>query len=143
MIYKYNMEETIPQPTPTLTTQPTPTPTLTTQPTPTPITLNYSLCGCYNKYSYDSRCCGLCYCIKRNKMNKVKYMELYKTNQCHICPRNIYDYTESIYFNTCDDCLCTAFCCPIKFPLFYLCFLGSICNHCVNCCLETDHNFLF
>lgn len=108
------------------------------------ISLNYSLCGCYNRNSYDSRCCGLCYCIKRHKINQIKTQEeLNAINQWHLCPISVCDFTESIYFNTYDDCLCTAFCCPIKFPLFFVCFLGSIVNHCVNCSCLTNRNYLF
>jgi len=105
--------------------------------------INYSLCGCYKKDSFDSRCCGLCYCKKRNEMNKVKDKENYKTNQCHVCPSNLYDYTESGYFNTENDCFCTILTCPIKISLFFVCFLGSIFNHCVNCSCLTDRNYLF
>ena len=107
--------------------------------------VNYSLCGCYKKESFDSRCCGLCYCIKRSKMNKVNEadLDLYNLVKCYVCPNTLFDYTYSGYFNTDDDCLCTACTCPVKFPLFFVCFLGSIINNCVNYSCSTNRNYLF
>ena len=104
---------------------------------------NYSFGGCYKRDSFDSRCCGLCYSIKRHKINQIKDQEeLNKITQIHLCPISVCDFTDSCYFNTYDDCLCTAVCCPIKFPLFFVCFLGSIVNHCVNCSCLTNRNYL-
>ena len=110
---------------------------------------NFSkLCKCYNKESNDSRCCGICYYLcpltpEEHALNNKEY------NICNICPKGLDDYVDSCYCKTTDlpnspdDCLCTTFCCPVKFPLFITCFLGSIFNSYINCCCSTNKNYLF
>ena len=39
--------------------------------------------------------------------------------------------------------VCCWFCFPVKFPLFFPCFLGSICNSCINEIRHTNINYLF
>ena len=102
----------------------------------------FNICECYKRASYDSRCCGICYhsCpLKTSNENE----------QCQFCPVNIDSYIDSGYCKTTDlpggpdDCLCTTFCCPIKFPMFFICFVGSIFNSYMNCCCSTHKNYLF
>ena len=102
------------------------------------------LCECYKKESNDSRCCGLCYYIC-----PLTPEEHEEQNICNICPKDLDEYVNSCYCKTTDlpnspdDCLCTTFCCPVKFPLFITCFLGSIFNSYINCCCSTNKNYLF
>ena len=97
------------------------------------------VCECYSKESVDSRCCGICYHLCTAPLEK----------QCNICPIDLDDYVDSCYCkttelpNSSDDCFCTTFCCPIKFPLFISCFLGSIFNGYINWCFSTDRNYIF
>ena len=110
-----------------------------------------STCCCYSITSNDSRCCGACYC-----MCPAKKVE----DQCNVCTISVYDFC-SLYMQTksgtggdtdnnnkCeelgwDDCFCTVFCLPIKFPLFLPCFIGSIFNECINELASTKRNYLF
>ena len=103
-----------------------------------------SICGCYNKdKSNDMRLCGICYCYNNN---------LNKEEQCSFCPETFHEYYNSGYIITssgfsktgepCEDCFCTGFCLPVKFPLFFTCCLGSICNNMINCCRDTNANYL-
>ena len=97
-------------------------------------------CPCYDKNSFDARCCGLCYycCPLKNKLQ-----------QCEICPSSFSIYWDSGYVQTDAGpgkgekngifCWC---CFPIKFPMFFTCFLGSICNSCINCVRDTELNYL-
>lgn len=103
-------------------------------------------CWCYNKASTDSRCCGACYCCCPVKDNEDKRV---------LCPNGFSDYWDSCYVQTvsgyggkqgaieekngCFTCVCF----PIKFSLFFPCFLGSLFNECINCMRYTDTNYLF
>lgn len=104
--------------------------------------------GCYKYDSTDTRCCGLCYCLCPAK----NISKLVDKNRCDFCPDNFQEYLESGYFKTIDgpsdkdNCFCTTLCLPIKFPLFFPCFLGTLVNQCFNsyCCASTnqDRNYL-
>jgi len=103
-------------------------------------------CWCYNKSSTDSRCCGACYCCCPVKDNEDPFM---------LCPNGFSEYWDSCYVQTvsgyggkqkaieekngCFTCVCF----PIKFTLFFPCFLGSLFNECINCMRYTDTNYLF
>ena len=101
-------------------------------------------CWCYNKESLDMRCCGLCYtcCYIPDK-----------DKQCYVCPETFEIYYNSGYFITtdggsqtgeeCENCLCTAFCLPLKLPMFFSCLLGSLFNNSINYCRNTESNYLF
>ena len=98
---------------------------------------------CYNKESQDMRCCGLCYtcCYIPDK-----------EEQCYMCPETFEIYYNSGYFITtdgysqtgeeCENCCCTTFCLPIKLALFWPCLLGSLFNNSINCCRNTNMNYL-
>ena len=86
---------------------------------------------CYSKDSKDARCCGACYLCCPTKPNE---------NACVICPNDLSEYCNSGYILTDDgtsskqtDGLCCVLCCPLKISLFFSCFLGSMCNGCINC----------
>jgi hypothetical protein len=108
----------------------------------------YKLCKCYKKQSIDSRCCGLCYYLCPLTPEDREYNNKHY-NICNVCPAGLDDYINSCYCKTTDspnspdDCLCTTFCCPVKFPLFITCFLGSIFNSYVNCLCNTNKNYIF
>ena len=85
---------------------------------------------CYSKESDDSRCLGACYwlCSTENV-----------EDQCNCCPNNFCEFWKSGYIQTndghvkneetscdeceCDDCFCTTVCFPLKFSIFFPCFL--------------------
>ena len=99
------------------------------------------LCGCYSKKSIDSRCCGLCYHC---------YPSTHKSLHCECCPSTLSIFFSSGYFVTKatpgpDDGCYTCLCCPLKFPLFFPCLIGSAINNCINliCKLNDNNNFLF
>ena len=97
-------------------------------------------CPCYDKHSFDARCCGACYycCPVKDK-----------TQQCAFCPSTFTIYWNSGYVQTDTGygiqekngiyCWC---CFPIKFPIFFVCFLGSICNSFINSIRDTELNYL-
>ena len=94
----------------------------------------------HSKLAEDARCCGLCYLFScSNKPN------------CNCCPANINMYCLSPYIQTNNgyngdknDWCCTCFCFPVKFTLFFPCFLGAIANDCTNeLCNTMNLNYLF
>jgi hypothetical protein len=97
-------------------------------------------CACYNSDSFDARCCGACYyyCPPKNKENR-----------CEFCPINFSEYWNSGYVQTQagygreekNGCCCFV-CFPLKFPMFFTCFLGSLCNNCINWYRDTQLNYL-
>lgn len=104
---------------------------------------------CYSKESDDSRCCGACYLLCPS--NNVK-------EQFNCCLNTFCDFWKSGYIQTtdgvvreedrcsqceCDDCFCTTVCFPLKFPLFFTCFLGSVFNECINKICGSQRNYLF
>ena len=103
-------------------------------------------CYCYNSKSKDSRCCGACYwCCPVKEEEKP----------CILCVNNFSEYWDSCYLQTFsgyggrqgaidekNGCFCWV-CFPIKFPLFFPCFLGSLFNGCINCMRDTNTNYLF
>jgi len=99
-------------------------------------------CGCYKENSTDTRCCGLCYyCCPAKHIDKN-----IDEKRCDCCPVDFEDYwysgyvqTTAGYGNTAEDIngLCCWCCFPVKFPLFFPCFLGSLCNHAINKCCAT------
>ena len=99
-----------------------------------------SCCPCYNKDSFDARCCGACYycCPLKNKLQ-----------QCEICPTTFTTYWNSGYIQTDagygkqeKNGVCCWFCFPVKFTMFFTCFLGSLCNSCINGIRDTELNYL-
>ena len=90
------------------------------------------------------RCCGLCYtcCYIPDK-----------DKQCYLCPETFKTYYTSGYVVTtdssiktneeCEDCLCTILCLPFKLSLFWPCLCGSLFNNAINCCRDTNTNYLF
>jgi hypothetical protein len=101
----------------------------------------FTCCPCYNNTSLDARCCGACYycCPLKNK-----------EDQCEFCPNTFTTYWKSGYIQTTagygkeeENGCCCWFCFPVKFPLFFPCFLGSICNSCINEIRHTNLNYLF
>lgn len=101
-------------------------------------------CGyCYAKDSFDSRCCGACYCCCPKKDIK---------EQCHFCPSTFSEYwysgyvqTSAGYGNKEEDVngVCCWLCFIPKFAIFFPCFFGSLCNSCVNILRNTkDINYL-
>ena len=100
-------------------------------------------CGCYDHDSIDARCCGVCYCCCPNK-NSDK--------QCNCCPNDFSTYWDSGYVQTTagygnraqdhNGCCCWV-CFPLKFAIFFPCFLGSIGNNCINCLRQTNLNYFF
>jgi hypothetical protein len=99
------------------------------------------MASCYREDSTDGRCCGLC-CRARQKGER-----------CEMCPETLNEFFSSGYFLTVVSgraagesnidyyCCATALCCPVKFPLFFPCLLGSGINHCLNrfvCCRKSD-----
>jgi len=97
-------------------------------------------CDCYNKSSIDARCCGACYCCCPEKT---------KEYQCNVCPNTFCIYWNSGYVQTeaingspdTNGCCCML-CFPVKFTLFFPCFLGSVFNNCINYMRDTDLNYL-
>jgi hypothetical protein len=104
---------------------------------------------CYSPESDDSRCCGACYygCPKKSI-----------NDRCECCPNSFCDYWQSGYVQTidgplrkeeqcdeceCDDCFCTTLCLPFKFPMFFPCFLGALCNGAINKMAGSYRNYLF
>ena len=96
---------------------------------------------CYFGPYADGRLCGLCYhCSKKTNDEK-----------CDICLYSLSEHLKSGFFTTIDslssaqddNCCCTLFCLPVKFPIFLPCFLGSICNSLLNkCCSTKKINYL-
>jgi hypothetical protein len=104
---------------------------------------------CYSTESHESRCCGACYWLCHPNPEK---------DRCECCPNTFCDYWKSGYIQTtqgsvndedrcseceCDDCCCTLFCFPLKFPIFFPCFLGSVFNGCMNKICGTERNYWF
>ena len=104
---------------------------------------------CYSKESHDSRCCGACYLLCPSNTSE---------EQCEFCHNNFCDYWKSGYIQTtdginhpedrcpeleCDDCCCTTCCFPLKFPIFFPCCLGSVCNEILNKLCGSNTNYLF
>lgn len=105
---------------------------------------------CYSKESDDSRCLGACYwlCSTENV-----------EDQCNCCPNNFCEFWKSGYIQTndghvkneenscdeceCDDCFCTTVCFPLKFSIFFPCFLGSLFNEGMNKICSSNRNYLF
>jgi hypothetical protein len=107
-----------------------------------PVVVKYHRFGCYQTYSPDSRCCGLCYCCCRAKSND----KTLDTKRCDFCPNDLCEYWYSGYVQTTEgrgnseeeiNGCCCWLCFPLKFPLFFPCFLGSLCNHAINICCAT------
>ena len=103
---------------------------------------------CYAAESDDSRCCGACYYCCPSKHIQA---------QCNVCPNTFCDYWQSGYIQTtsgpkresqdcpdleCEDCCCTCVCCPFKFPFFFPCLLGALCNGSLNTLAGTHRNYL-
>ena len=90
----------------------------------------------------DARCCGLCYLFGSETTRQKK---------CECCPVDLNMYcispyirTESGYGNSDHNGCCTCFCFPIKFPLTFICCLGSAINECMNgWCNTLKLNYLF
>ena len=96
---------------------------------------------CYRKPVKDARCCGACYtfCYQANKEPRL---------EC--CPSTCGEYCVSGYIITTsggvyedDVCCCTFICLPCKIVMFFPCFLGASFNHLINCCRNTQTNYLF
>ena len=105
------------------------------------------MCHCYNNESFDSRCCGIFY-----HLCPIITKE-YSDKKTEFCPKHIYDYCESGYCithaynsnnsnNNNNSIYYTILCCPCKFSIFNICFIGSICNHIVNKIWNTQRNYL-
>ena len=101
-------------------------------------------CPCYNAKSTDARCCGACYFCCPLEEDEF---------QCSWVPSTFTEYRKSGYIVThsngrnridSDQCLCTIFCFPIKFSLFFPCFIGSIINSCFNavCYSNYERNYI-
>uniref|UniRef100_A0A6C0IIN6 Uncharacterized protein n=1 Tax=viral metagenome TaxID=1070528 RepID=A0A6C0IIN6_9ZZZZ len=99
-------------------------------------------CNCYNTASTDARCCGACYycCPTKKKVEE----------RCECCPNDFDTYWDSGYVQTNvgygtedPNGLCCWCCFPIKFPVFFTCFLGSLCNNYINWTRDTNLNYLF
>lgn len=98
-------------------------------------------CPFYNRDSEDSRCCGLCYCCCPAKSAE---------EQCNCCPNSFEMYWHSGYVQTTagigkeeENGICCWFCFPIKFSLFFPCFIGSLVNSSINNVRKTKNNYLF
>ena len=98
-------------------------------------------CCCYRKPIKDARCGGLCYtfCYEPHIQKRVDF-----------CPISCPEYCMSGYIITNsggvyddDVCCCTLFCLPCKLVMFFPCFLGANVNHLINCCRNTQTNYLF
>jgi hypothetical protein len=98
-------------------------------------------CGCYNINSTDARCCGLCYWFCPTNIDKEK-----DPQRCDLCPADLSEYWYSGYVQTTAghtleeeeiNGLCCCLCFPLKFSLFFSCFLGSLVNHTLNKCCAT------
>ena len=94
---------------------------------------------CYRQPIKDARCCGVCYtfCYDKNR-------------QLECCPYSVQEYCVSGYVITTsggvyedDVCCCTLVCLPCKLVMFFPCFLGASFNHFINCCRNTETNYLF
>jgi hypothetical protein len=108
-------------------------------------------CGCYKEDSPDTRCCGIYYCCCPAK-NSDKEIDL---KRCDCCPNDFHEYwysglvqTTSGYGNPAEEIngFCCWFCFPLKFSMFFPCFLGSLVNHSINqCCCDAQmtRNYLF
>ena len=97
------------------------------------------LCCCYRKPIKDARCGGVCYTFCYNK-----------NRQLDCCPSSLQEYCVSGYVITNsggvyedDVCCCTLVCLPCKIVMFSPCFLGANFNHLINCCRNTETNYLF
>jgi hypothetical protein len=104
-----------------------------------------SKCCClfYNRDSTDSRCCGICYCCCPAKTPE---------DQFNCCPNNFAEYWHSGYVQTYsgygnsaqeENGICCWFCFPLKFTIFFPCFLGSLMNNSINSLRKTNNNYLF
>jgi hypothetical protein len=100
-------------------------------------------CWCYSRESIDARCCGACYFICPKKTVEA---------QCNCCQNDFSTYwdsglvqTVSGYGNKTEEKngVCCWLCFPLKFGLFFPCFLGALGNGCINCLRETNLNYLF
>lgn len=108
---------------------------------------NTHRCGCYKENSTDARCCGLCYCCcPANNIDKED-----DPQRCDLCPNDFSEYWYSGYVQTTTgygnkeedvNGVCCWLCCPVKFSLFFPCFLGSLINHAINYCCSTNRNYL-
>ena len=102
-------------------------------------------CGCYADDSMDTRCCGLCYCGLCNCCFLARKNPPSK-EECDFCMRDLWEHSKSGYIQTItgygrgeeSDCCCTCLCLPLKFPLFFPCFLGALFNHFMNACCATS-----
>ena len=114
-----------------------------------PITTNDSLCGCYKANSTDARCCGLCYCCCPAK-HINKEIDL---RRCDFCPNDFCEYWYSGYVQTVagygnreEDLngVCCWLCFPVKLPMFFSCFIGSLVNDGLNrcCAAPIKRNYL-
>jgi hypothetical protein len=102
-------------------------------------------CWCYKRDSIDARCCGICYaCCPKKTVEE----------QCNCCPNDFGKYWDSGYVQTTagygkqavideKNGLCCCFCFPVKFGLFFPCFIGSIGNGCINFIRNTNVNYFF
>jgi len=106
---------------------------------------NYNpCCGCYEADSTDARCCGVCYCCCP-AANIDKEID---KKRCDCCPNDFNEYwysglvqTTMGYGNPAEEIngVCCWFCFPIKFSMFFPCFLGSLLNHTINhCCCDAQ-----
>ena len=100
-------------------------------------------CWCYSRESIDARCCGACYFVCPQKTVEA---------QCNCCLNDFSTYWDSGLVQTTSgygnkeeekNGICCWLCFPLKFSLFFPCFLGSLGNGCINCLRETNLNYLF
>jgi len=101
-------------------------------------------CGCYNEESFDTRCCGLCYCGLCNCCFSTRKNPP-SNEECDFCMRDFWEHWKSAYIQTItgygrgeeSECCCTCLCLPLKFPLFFPCLLGALFNQLLNTCCAT------
>ena len=101
----------------------------------------YKLCGCYDKDSTDSRCCGFCYyfCASYDPNDSRKEVCL---NDCTKHCLSQYIYTDDIFCQSTQGLTCIV-CFPFKCCLFLPCLLGAGINACINDTRHTKLNYLF
>lgn len=109
--------------------------------------MSICFCKCYKADSFDSRCCGVCYCCGCRIINNED-----KEKHCYFCPNTFSEYWDSGYVQTTagygnpeadKNGVCCWLCFFPKLALFWPCLFGSLANNCINCIRKTDSNYLF